>query len=202
MIDVFLAGEGPNELGSWARDPVYRSQTPDGVPLPGVLESLLRKVRPDGWTTRDAILWKHIRKLQARVPGRADERNVRALILKAREAGCHVVAFSRDTDGHSEVDFNVETAIADHEQTGDGSIRVAGGTADPKLEAWVLALKGEHHCEDRGHLQERLEKLGVGPKDTPAMVAVVEQADLSAVPEDAHSLVRWLGRARAALLGT
>jgi hypothetical protein len=202
MISVFLAGEGRNELGTWARDPTYRSKTADGVPRPGVLESLLRKVRPEGWATRDAILWKHIRKLRVQVPGKADERNVRALILMASEAGCQVAAFSRDTDGHSEVERHVEAAITDHEQHGGGSPRVVGGTANPKLVAWILALKGEHHSEDRGHLQERLEKLGVGAKDGPAMVAVVEQADLSAVPEDAHSLLRWLARAKVALPGS
>ena len=46
-------------------------------------------------------------------------------------------------------------------------------------------------------MYRELVKLGVGEKDTHAMVAVVEAADLTKLPVDAYSLREWLERATA-----
>ncbi len=194
MIQVMLAGEGRNELGDWADHPSYRSGRT------GVLEALARKVRAEGWTVAEGVQWKHLRKFVAGAKGDGDRKNVERLLLRARELGCDVVVFSRDTDGQTERRADIERAIEAHERGPLPTPRVAGGVAEPKLEAWILALAGATHSEDRGHLLERLAELGVGEKDTRAMVAVVERADLEHLPADALSLHSWLGRARTALL--
>jgi hypothetical protein len=54
---VFLAGEGESEIGSWANGPEYRDNN-----YPGVLETLLRKVKETGWTIEAARQWKSLRK--------------------------------------------------------------------------------------------------------------------------------------------
>jgi hypothetical protein len=50
VIRVILAGEGKNELGSFAVEAPFRGDTPE----PGVVEALLRQIRPDGWQVVDA----------------------------------------------------------------------------------------------------------------------------------------------------
>ncbi len=44
-MKVFLGGEGPSELGGWSKEREYR----DTHPEPGILESLMLKVQPNGW---------------------------------------------------------------------------------------------------------------------------------------------------------
>lgn len=96
MIKVFLAGEGPNELGGWSNERIYR----DERPLLGVLESLARQVVPTGWDVHDAMVWKDIPKLAIGTRGQGLERKtVLAARLHAKESGCDVVLFSRDRDG-------------------------------------------------------------------------------------------------------
>jgi len=99
MTRVFIAGEGPNELGDWARHPSYRADPP----RPGVLIALLAGAAPRAtWSIEGAALWKSLRKYQLGFglkTGRAEQRNVSALLLKAEEARVDAVAFSRDRDG-------------------------------------------------------------------------------------------------------
>jgi hypothetical protein len=54
---VFLGGEGRNELGSWAGDPVFQSDDE-----PGVIKALLLRTRPNGWKSLGDQVWKRIRK--------------------------------------------------------------------------------------------------------------------------------------------
>lgn len=54
MIRVIIAGEGRNELGGYADEPAFRHAKPEV----GVIEAMLRQVRPDGWCIVDAIPWK------------------------------------------------------------------------------------------------------------------------------------------------
>ena len=95
MIKVFLGGEGANELGT-------RGQRPPGDD-PGVIETLLRRVRPDGWRVEGAIVWKEIRKYQAgaaaHYPAHGETYNVLRLLLLAYERDCKMVVFLRDVDG-------------------------------------------------------------------------------------------------------
>jgi hypothetical protein len=54
VIRIILAGEGKNELGGFAVEAAFRDEEPE----PGVLETLLRQVRPEGFRVVYAILWK------------------------------------------------------------------------------------------------------------------------------------------------
>jgi pyruvate/2-oxoglutarate dehydrogenase complex dihydrolipoamide acyltransferase (E2) component len=47
--------------------------------------------------------------------------------------------------------------------------------------------------------ERELAEKGITKKNTTDMVRVVEEADLSKLPDDATSLATWLGRARAVL---
>jgi hypothetical protein len=47
--------------------------------------------------------------------------------------------------------------------------------------------------------EQALTAKGVAAKDGPAMVQIVEDADLTKIPADAISLATWLARAHAVL---
>jgi hypothetical protein len=189
---VFLAGEGPNDLGGWARHPSYRDPH-----APGVVESLLRKIDPDAWEIVDAMPWKRFRKLQVSRHGRAEERNIRAMILHARERACDTVVFTRDRDGDADRQMQIERAVIAVE--GEvGCPEIVGGVAVERLESWLVALSGRTGSEAMRDAQvdEILAQLEVPPKDTRAMVALVDRTDLARIPDDAASLTRWMARAR------
>lgn len=193
-IRVFLSGEGNNELGSYAGLPEYR--TDDAL---GVLHALLKKIEPCGWVIGDARVWGSIRKYRAK-PGadHQDTHNVLGLALDAIEAKCEVLAFSRDIDKDPKRAAAVEAGIALIPKTFAKAPDVIGGVAVPALEAWILALLG-HRCSEARNIKETFAAKGVGKKDGPAMVDAVTDADLSRIPADAKSLLRWLDRARTVL---
>ncbi len=204
MKRVFLAGEGPNELGGWFDHPSYRKPEKRGV-----LVALLQKVSAEGWEVVDAVAWKRIVKFQAgratREPLAAETRNVLGLVLKAREAEADVVAFSRDKDSEKPEGEAREQAVlqglaAAAERFPDGP-QAVGGMAIQRLESWILALTGCSKTEQmrNGAVDQKLGALGVGLKDGAAMVAKVDEADLGKLPDDAVSLRAWLDLARRAL---
>jgi hypothetical protein len=94
LIRVILAGEGKNELGSFGVEAAFRDE-----PEPGVVETLLRHVRREGWQVVDAILWKKLPKLQVGIRGRGEELNVLRAYHHARRRGCDILVFTRDRDG-------------------------------------------------------------------------------------------------------
>lgn len=194
-VSVFLCGEGRNELGSRCGHPVYQTDTE-----PGVLHALLRRVQATGWEVGGARDWTSIRKYKAGSTHR-DTHNVLGVALDAKEAGCDVLAFSRDVDNEPMRKEAVEEGIRLIPETFADAPSVIGGVAVPTLEAWILALQGERHTEDlttkRAAL--RLEERGVASKDGRAMVRVVEGADFDELPKDAASLIAWLARARSVL---
>jgi len=191
-VKVFLGGEGRNELGSWCGHPSYQSGD-----VCGVLEALLRKVKSDGWSIVGGIAWKDIRKLRANSPGEAERHNVRALVLKAREAGCDLVAFVRDRDGAPDRESAVMDGLREV-QTGADDPIVIGGMAIEKIEGWMLALKGQHRSETHKHPEKQTKDLGIDDKDTAEMVQTIETADFDRLPSDATSLQGWLEQARKA----
>jgi len=196
VLRVFIAGEGRNELGRRSGSPAYQGERSD----PGVIEALLRKVRPTGWEVSAAVDWKELRKFKARTGGRGDGANVAKAHLRAREHGCDVIAFVRDRDGvrFEPRESDIEAAIAELASAGAGP-RVIGGVAIEKLESWLVALAGVSRSEALRRPEEHLAKQGIDGKDTAAMVAHVDEHGIHAVPEDAASLRRWLDRARAVL---
>lgn len=195
MIRVILAGEGRNELGSFSIEAAFRDD-----PEPGVVEALLRQVRRSGWQVVDAILWKRLPKLKVGIGGRGEELNVLRAYHHARRRGCDILAFTRDRDGvkYAHRDEDIERALATLKASGEGPV-VVGGVAIEKLESWLTAIAGHHRSEEMRRPEEKLADLGVGDKDTRAMVALIEQRGLAGIPDDARSLHRWLDRAREAL---
>ena len=133
----------------------------------------------------------------------ADTGNVLGVVVDAIEAGCHVLAFSRDVDNDPARKHAIEHGIAriPEEFSEQAPPDVIGGVAVPAIEGWILALLGQRGTESlstKGAVRT-LAGNGVEEKDGPAMAAVAEQADLDAIPADAASLRTWLQRARDVL---
>lgn len=193
---VFLGGEGPNELGSRCGHPAYQNGD-----SPGVIEALLTRIRPDGWTVIGACKWCQIVKLRARGPTPTDAQNVLGLAYEAARARADVLAFTRDADDDKRRPQVIEEAVTTAGQTFP-SLAIVGAAAVPVLEGWILALLGESRTETlhKAAAQRRLVEREVKEKDTAALVEVVAGADLRAIPRDAASLHGWLGLARAALV--
>lgn len=193
---MFLAGEGRNELGCWYDEPPHRVGSD-----PGVIEALLRGVQSEGWHVSDALRWTRIRKLRLGRSVHADVHNILAVALHARERGCDVLAFARDTDGEEERERAVAKGIAAMIDDPGESLGVVGGAAVPNLEAWILALHGGRSTDraGRARVTRALKAAGIAPKDTAAMVAVVERANLEGMERRSKSLATWLGTAKEVL---
>jgi hypothetical protein len=192
-VRVFVAGEGPDDIGDWARDPAYHP-----AHFGGVVESLLRNVRGDGWEIVGGCPWRRIRKFKV---GRGlhdyEVRNVLRAAGEAAELGCDMIAFVRDRDGDPEREVAIEEGI--HQATGRGVIStVVGGVAIEATDAWILALLGESNSEHVRDPKRQLEdKHGINRAAQKADVAA--STHLDNVPDDATSLRRWINRARQAL---
>lgn len=197
-MKVFLGGEGPNDIGDWISYPYYHGENPRH----GVVGILLEKVRPEGWEVGGAIAWKRLRKLQVGKHGKAEIRNVRALVLKAKESGCDVVAFTRDRDREVPRQKYVEEGIAQAMEDQADCPEIVGGMAIEKLESWMVALAGKKGSETmrEQRLLATFEQLGIEWKSTGQYADFAESADLDQIPGDAGSLLAWLDRAREVLL--
>ncbi|HEY5959686.1 MAG TPA: hypothetical protein VIV60_24190, partial [Polyangiaceae bacterium] len=160
---------------------------------PGVVEALLRRVEPLGWSVVGATPWKSIRKYRGKGP------NVLGLVEMASRADAAVVAFVRDADNDAERQKTIASAI---EKAAEAFPKVAviGGSAIQVLEAWILAMQGEHGTEQlrKASAQAKLKEKGLD-KDTARMTQVVTEADLVRLPRDAESLNAWLDLARKVL---
>jgi hypothetical protein len=193
-VKMWLAGEGPSEIGD-------RHMGGERV---GVLEALLRRVEAKGWTVDRASLWKDIRKFTAggALRGAGDDRSVQRLVLHAYEAGCEVVAFSRDRDSDPDRNSAIEQGIAAATATWP-DIGVVGGIARPCIEGWVLALAGTKNTDEmsrpRCDLELEARSIESGHGSVEAFVEIVEEADLASLPNGCDSLITWLDRARAVL---
>jgi len=193
-VKVWLAGEGPSEIGN--RD--------IGGERAGVLEALLRRVEATGWVVDRASIWKKIRKFEAgaALRGAGDDRSVQRLVLHAYEAGCEVVAFSRDRDSDPDRDAAIERGIAAAKAAWP-EIGVIGGVARPCIEGWVLAIAGVKDTDEmsRPRCERELTQRSIqkGHDAVAAFVELVEGASLSALPSGCDSLTVWLERARSVL---
>jgi hypothetical protein len=186
MIHLLIAGEGTNEIGE-AQVPFTEGERSSGG---GVIEALVAKVRPAGWQVRRARRWKDVLKLIPNAPGKGDERTVRGLALQAGELGCNALLFLRDRDRDALRERAIRNAVRSLDA---GALHVAAGIPIEKLEHWLLALCGEAGAhKDPDPVSALRERHGVPAKATSAMVQLVRNARLPAVPEDASSLRRWL----------
>jgi hypothetical protein len=195
---IFLGGEGQNELGSRYGEPVYQCDD-----RPGVLQALLARIKPEGWTVIGACKWCKIRKYRASGKSPKEEHSVLGLALEAKRAGADILAFVRDADDDKERPRHIASAVAKAEMEYP-EVAIVGEPAIQVLEAWILAMKGVNGSESLGKVaaQKRLVETGIPSKDTRAMVAVVADTVLDAIPPDAASLHRWIGKAREVLAPT
>jgi hypothetical protein len=183
-VRVFLAGEGKAELGHWFRHPSYREEESQ----PGLLEALLRRVKKDGWSVGDGICWKNIPKYRAAHSRQPPEiANVLGLIMRARDAGCDVVAFSRDRDRDRQREHDVHAGIAHARDSIPDCPAIIGGMAVEAIESWVASMRGCRNAEGAADPCQLLDQPGLA-----AMRAIAECADLSNLPADAQSLRTWL----------
>lgn len=138
---IWLAGEGPTELGDWGNHPANRS-TPAAL---GLLEALLRQVRAEGWEVHGGIRWKDIIKVGVGAHRRAETRNVLGAALDALENGCDALVFVRDRDRDTAREATIERGVLEAKR--ELKLGVAGCLAVEAVEAWVLALRGEQWSE-------------------------------------------------------
>ena len=193
-MKVFLAGEGKAELGGWFRLPNYRDEAPEV----GLLEALLRRVHPDGWSIADAISWKNLPSDRRALPkpyrahGRmpAEVGNVLGVVMRARNAGGNAVVFSRDRDRDRQREKNVLDGISRAREAIPDFPKVVGGLAIEAIESWVASLQGHKGAESAADPSSLLADSSLASKR-----AIVEAADLSKLPADAKSLRQWLADA-------
>ena len=187
---VFLAGEGSNELGGWHNETMHRGE----FPYPGILETLLKMIKADGWVIVGAKLWTKIRKFRAGDHRSPEERNVLGVCLEAKEKGCDVIALCRDSDGHTERVADIQKGIESAMSRWSAQMGIIGGCAVPCIEGWVLAILGNRHTESlsRTRIEALIIKAGIDPKKTTPMVEKIEQTGLAHIADDAHSLKSWL----------
>jgi hypothetical protein len=190
-LRVFLAGEGKTELGGRAGHAAYATSEP------GVLEALLRQVSADGWSVHETYEWTRIRKLRVGRFENADGHNVLGATLKAKDAGCEVLVFSRDRDGDEKRAAAIEAAILLAPQEIAACPRIAGGVAVECIESWILALQGRHNTETLRVARANAE--AIKPLGTTTYVDTIDSADAQRIPDDARSLLEWRERARRAL---
>ena len=198
---IFLAGEGPNELGSWAKGPEYQDAS-----YPGVLETLMIKVKDSGWKIMAARQWKSIRndskvkpirRYRAGIHLKPEEQAVRGACMLAKTKDCDVLAFSRDIDGDSDynkkrkrdIEKGIERAAEEFP-----SVKIIGGCTVPAIEGWVLAFSGVRGTEtfSKDKAEAMLSEKDISSKDTQAMVEFVQQHSRTDVAKDAHCLNEWL----------
>ena len=209
-LRIFLAGEGTNDIGSYAGDQGYWDPQQAGF-VGAVIRKVAAMLGTTNWEIVGGIPWKRLCRLDqpkagARVSQRGDAAAVRQAAFKAtsKAYNADLLVFVRDTDGDKNRAAEIREGIAvavglfgtarPHEP-------VVAGIVDPVIEAWALALCGERGCEraSKGSVQTRALKAGVGDKSTLALEKVVESANLERIPDDATDLHEWLTALRAVL---
>jgi hypothetical protein len=194
-VKVWLGGEGPSELGTRA----------DGGDEPGVIEALLVNIEPRGWVVDGAQRWKYIRKYRAghALRGGAnheDIHNLLGLALSARDAGCEILAFTRDVDADEDRAAAIARGIALATDMFD-TLVVVGGVARPAIEGWILACARARDSDSMSRARTLAELRGreIDAKSAAAYVAIVEACDLDRLPPGCASLSDWISNARTQL---
>lgn len=173
-VKVFIAGEGPAELGRWGKTFVATDEE-------GFIEACLRRVRESGWEIVGGLRWKEIRKVKPGEHRSAEARNLRGVALAAQEAGAELLIVLRDTDGDAHrARVLRETAATIHKPA------LIVGLPDPRLEAWAAALLGDRDAlgARRARAEAVFAKLGLDGKRREPLVACVRDEDIEALPAD------------------
>ena len=202
-MKLLIAGEGKDELGRWAREKSYQTLEESS---PGLIEALLRRVRPDGWEIVEGWMWKLIPKYQAR-RGRPDPtreevrreglgpegKTLLGLALLAEERGCDALVFARDRDGDEDREREIDDALKLAKER--FTTRIAGSVAVEEIESWLLSMLSERRAEEHADPKQVLvDRHGIATLEQK--VRVVEDADIDRIRSDAHSLRRWIERVR------
>jgi hypothetical protein len=209
---VFLVGEGKTELGSWANEPERQDDS-----SPGILKTLLRKVKETGWEIKAARRWKSvgkdskvkpIRRYRTGIHLKPEEQTIRGACLLAKEKGCEIIAFSRDIDGDSDYNKNrkrdIESGILKVSEDYP-EIKIIGGCARPTIEGWILAFAGvrgtETYSKDKANekLAVKLSEQGFPSQSTQVLVEFMQSYNRADVAEDAICLIQWLDSAEKIL---
>lgn len=194
MLRIFFAGEGSDELGTWANEVAYRPSTGQSEER-GVLHALVSR-----FAVHDTVgveRWKSVRKFRAGDHAKPEERTVLALALQADEGECDALVFVRDRDRDGDRERDIERGIARASEM--FGVKVVGGTANEELEAWILAMLGTPKSETFADAKATLREMhGVTTRER--MCEVIEKADLDALRGDCVSLRRWLERAKVGLV--
>ena len=137
-LKVFICGEGPSDIGRWARQPEYREQYDSH----GLIGAIARKVADGEWEICDGLVHKNVPAYRAnRIGDSGEVRKLFGAIEMAREAGCDVLLFARDIDGQQDRSAELRRAAVDLEARGNNITAVA--LVDPCIEGWALELLGE-----------------------------------------------------------
>lgn len=153
-VRVFIAGEGPAELGRWGKTFVESDED-------GFIEACLRRVRESGWEIVEGLRWKDIKKFRAGDHQSAEARNLRGVARAARDRGAELLIVLRDTDG----DADRARLLCETAQSVQAPALVVG-LPDPRLEAWAAALRGNRDAlgARRGRADAVFAKLGLDGK--------------------------------------
>jgi hypothetical protein len=192
-VKLLLSGEGYDDIGDWAKEPMYRASPPET----GVIEALLRKIEGGELTVREAIPWKKIPKFRAGDHAHPETRNVLGLALKADDMRCNALVFVRDRDRDEGRQADIENGIK-LAQSKFPDLAIAGGVAVEEIEAWILAILGERRSEHHADPKDILKKTH-SIAGRASMVEALEERDLNQIPPDAVSLRAWLDRATSVL---
>jgi hypothetical protein len=196
MKRIFLAGEGANELGSWDKEYPYQDDSE-----PGVIKALLGKVKNEGWEISGAVKWASITKYKAGDHKGREERNVLGACLRAKEKGCSVLAFVRDSDCDKNRELGIDKGIEAAKKMFGTNIEIIGKCAIPCIEGWLLAFLCVRQTEtfSTGKACDTLKNKVDNQLHTAHMVEIISESDLSNVANDALSLKEWLETAKSLL---
>src|SRR5262249_55559507 len=116
---------------------------------------------------------------------------------------CEMLAFVRDHDGDHLREDEISRVLGALPSFGFAreyryELAVVGGVARPKLEGWILCLRGVTGTDEmsRARVDRELTEAGVELKSTEHYIAIAESC---ALPAGDSSLPRWLAHAGATL---
>ncbi len=201
-MKILIAGEGKTEIGYWAVEEKHRTEA-KRLTEHGVIDAFLRKLSPEATEIVDGIDWKNILKYTARGSRQPknklvqlDGQSVLRLLLHAEEKRYDAVIFVRDRDDKPDREKDIKTALEIGRER--FTPQVAGWVAAQEIESWLLSLKDEKDAERYGNSGDVLrDKFGVESLDEK--VAIVDEANLENIRQDARSLRNWLDQVRAIL---
>lgn len=139
-MNVFLVGEGKDDIGRWAIDEAYRDTSSLGD---GVIGGLARKTAPGGWRVSASRVHSRVPALRVGRHEGGEARKLRGAQQLARDAGCEVLVFARDMD--NQYTERSRALRAGQHLTADVGTILA--LVEPCIEGWVLELVGERRTQ-------------------------------------------------------